>query len=102
MSGQQEHSPPLLLAAPGKPGSYDPPVPPEDRPATVAEMEERVRVATPEPWPAGTWVQMGARGRRGHWTGTQWKCNPSPGYAAGEVVTANRSETEQTTEDTQP
>jgi hypothetical protein len=97
VSGQQEHPPPLLLAAPGQPGTYEPEVPPAERPRNIGELRERVRVVTPEPWPAGARLPLSKIGRYAHWTGTDWKLNESPGYPAGETVTANRSETEQTT-----
>lgn len=95
-TGGRQESPPLLLAVPGQPGSYEPSVSPEDRPDTIGEMDARVRPPTPEPWPAGTWVPMGFRGRRGHWNGERWRSNPSPGYGA--EAAAVRSEPEQTTE----
>ena len=95
VAGQQVAAPPALLASPGAPGAYDPPVSPADRPRTVADMQARVQPATPEPWSAGAYLLMGTTGRRAHWTGDHWKGGESPGYAAGELVTI-RSETEQT------
>ncbi len=90
---QQRGGLPTLLATPGEPGTYDPPVSPGDRPRNLPALRERVRPATPEPWPAGSFVVMGDR-RRAHWNGATWKCKESPGYAVGELV-AVRSEPEQ-------
>jgi hypothetical protein len=93
--GGQRDAPPVLLATPGEPGTYEPPVSPGDRPRNVTELGARVTVATPEPWPAGAYVPVGERGKRAHWTGSSWKGGVSPGYAAGELATV-RSEPEQT------
>jgi hypothetical protein len=65
------------------------------RPRNVTQLVGRVTPASPEPWPAGTWLPVGERGKRAHWTGTGWKGGASPGYA-GAVATV-RSVTEQTT-----
>jgi len=99
--GGRQDAPPVLLAVPGSPGAYVPPVSPADRPRNITELVNRVTVATPEPWPAGAYLQIGESGRRAHWTGEGWKGGESPGYAAGELV-AVRSEPEQTREDAQP
>jgi len=93
-AGQQD-APPVLLAGPGTPGVYEPPMSPGARPRNLTEMAARVTPTTPEPWPEGTYVQMGESGRRAHWTGTGWRGGVSPGY--GGETAAVRSEPEQTT-----
>jgi hypothetical protein len=79
-SGHQSRLP-RLVAAPGTPGAYDPPLTPGERPRNVTQLAEQAVPATPEPWPAGTYVLVGTTGKRAHWTGTDWKGGPSPGYA---------------------
>jgi hypothetical protein len=96
-AGSQQDASPFLLAAPGTPGTYDPPATPQDRPRNITELRERVQPATPEPWPAGAYVQIGESGRHAHWTGSDWRLKESPGYPAGELVGAVRSVPEQTT-----
>lgn len=81
------------MATPGQPGTYEPDVKAALRPRNVTELQTRATPLTPEPWPAGAYVPMGERGKRGHWTGSSWKGGPSPGY--GETATV-RSVTEQT------
>jgi hypothetical protein len=75
-----EAAPPVLVAAPGQPGEYDPAVSPEGRPRSLAELSDRYQPATTEPWPAGSYVLMGTSGKRAHWTGDRWKGGDSPGY----------------------
>lgn len=87
-------TPPALLAVPGEPGAYDPPVSPAERPRNITELGERVTVPTPEPWPAGAYVLVGTTGRRGHWTGDHWKGGESPGYAVGELVAVHAEQLE--------
>jgi hypothetical protein len=86
--------PPALVATPGTPGTYEPPVTPGERPRTIAELQARVTPVSPQPWPADAYLPMGERGKRAHWTGSSWKGGVSPGYA-GELATV-RSATEQT------
>jgi hypothetical protein len=89
-SGHQSHLP-RLVAAPGTPGTYEPPLTPGERPRNVTQLAEQAVPASPEPWPAGAYVLVGTTGKRAHWTGTDWKGGPSPGYA-GTVVVRSVSE----------
>lgn len=86
-----EAAPPALAptAAPGQPGEYAPAVSGEQRPRSLTELSERYQPATPEPWPAGTYVLMGTSGKRAHWTGDRWKGGDSPGYT---VLTSDDAE----------
>lgn len=84
-SGSEDQTaPPVsdLTAAPGRPGEYTPAVSAEQRPRNLMELADQYQPATPEPWPAGTYVLMGTSGKRAHWTGDRWKGGDSPGYTA--------------------
>jgi hypothetical protein len=72
----------MLTAAPGEPGSYEPEVHGDDRPSSIAELNERVTVADETPWPEGAFLPYG-NGKRAHWHGSGWTTGESPGYAAG-------------------
>jgi hypothetical protein len=85
-----------VLAVSGTPGAYEPPLSPADRPRNLAELDQRVTVASPEPWPANAYVLIGTTGRRAHWTGTGWKGGESPGYSSTVTIGAVRSATERT------
>jgi len=64
------------------PDGYSPAVPAAERPKNLQELTQRVRpgpLAT-APWPASASVPIGVRGKRAHWTGTEWKGGASPGY----------------------
>lgn len=91
--GGRQDAPSVLLATAGEPGAYAPPLTPAQRPRNMTELQERVTVPTPEPWPVGAYVLVGTTGKRAHWTGDHWKAGESPGYAATVAV---RSEPEQT------
>jgi len=79
-------SPPSLVATPGEPGTYEPPVSPGDRPRNITQLGERVTPASPEPWPVGAYLLVGETGKRAHWTGSGWKGGASPGYAGTATI----------------
>lgn len=68
-----------LLVAAGEPGTYEPDVPASERPRNLDELEQRTRLASPAPWPAGAYV-LYANGKRAHWSGEAWLSHESPGY----------------------
>jgi hypothetical protein len=68
----------LLVVTPGEPGSYGRALSPGQRPRNVTTLKELARPATPEPWPAGSYVLVGTSGKRAHWTGEEWKGGPAP------------------------
>jgi hypothetical protein len=85
-------TPQRLQVTAGAPGTFgDVELAAVDRPRNVTELAAAAQPVTPEPWPAGSFVPVGTRGKRAHWTGTEWKGGASPGYPAP----ANRSEPEQ-------
>ena len=69
----------LRLAA--GPGGYTTAVKAADRPRNLTELAERVDLSDRAPWPVGASLPMGERGKRAHWTGTEWRGGESPGYA---------------------
>ena len=70
-----------LTVTVGTPGTYEPDVAAKDRPRNVTELRERARVTDPAPWPRGAYVLVGTSGKRAHWSGDDWRSDPSPGYA---------------------
>lgn len=92
----QLREPQRLQVTAGEPGRYDPELSPAERPRNVTELAAAADPGT-DPWPAGTYVLVGTSGKRAHWTGTEWKGGASPGYPAP----ADRSEPEQSPEDTE-
>jgi hypothetical protein len=72
----------VLTVAAGAPGTYNPPQTPAQRPRNVTDLRERAQPVTRDPWPEGTYVQVGESGKRAHWTGTEWRSGESPGYPA--------------------
>jgi hypothetical protein len=62
------------------PGGYGTAVKAADRPRNLEELTRRVNLQDPAPFPAGAFVPIGTRGKRAHWTGTEWKTGESPGY----------------------
>lgn len=73
-----------LSAASGQltagPDGYGTAVKAADRPRSLEELAQRVTLQDPAPFPAGTSLPIGTRGKRAHWTGTEWKTGESPGY----------------------
>lgn len=83
-AGGQESSP--ILAA--GPSGYVGTVKAAHRPRNLEEMAARVQLQDTAPWPEGTAVPVGTRGKWAHWTGAEWKRGRSPGYApAADSVT---------------
>lgn len=91
----QLRQPQRLTVTVGEPGTYDPQLSAADRPGNLTVLRDAARPATPQPWPAGSYVLVGTTGKRAHWTGSDWKGGASPGYAAPAV----RSEPEQSAGD---
>lgn len=71
-------APSLRLTA--GPSGYTTAVKAADRPRNLEELAARVDLDDTAPWPAGAAVPIGTRGKRAHWTGTEWKGGDSPGY----------------------
>lgn len=69
-----------LVARPGTPGSFEPEVHGDDRPSSIAELNDRATVESDAPWPAGAWIGYGS-GKRAHWHGAGFATGESPGYA---------------------
>ena len=90
--GQPGRVGPTLLATPGRPGAYVPALTPLERPKNITVLRRVCQPATPEPWPKDTYLLIGTTGRRAHWTGTDWKLKPSPGYPAGQTVSASTAQ----------
>lgn len=72
----------VLTVSAGTPGGYEPEVAAVDRPRNLDELREQTRLDDPAPWPVGSFVPVGVKGKRAHWTGDDWAGGISPGYAA--------------------